>query len=569
MLSAVAPLRALPYAEQLALKQATALEALQLIAQGLLSSAEARALPAAAGKRQREAGAGAGAGAGAEEAQLPLPPELSWLRPRMAELGGQACLLANIVGAPGGPSAYRNKAEFSCGLSAQKEPCVGFRVGGFQSACRDYVESSAAYPHLPWELCAAAQATSAFLRSSPLQPYCLVAKTGVWRQLLVRCATGSPSSSEGTVLVELMAKPPSPGSRELPVYEAEVLRWSSAMAELRQQGHAGGGGGGGGSQLVCSTWLQEYSGVSAPAVAAVQRRLLAGRGWLVDSYSTVDLNFRVSPGAFAQVNTQAASEMYRLVRALALEGMRGARALLGSAVPSGRRAVAAAAGAAAAGAAAGASAAAAAESSQQPLAAGLLPSVQRSLAVLDVCCGGGLVGLTCARFCGLVLGVDLAPESIEDAQANAQLNGFAVEGSSSSSSSSSAAAEQSSAGSPARLRFVCDRAENAISALLSAAFKSPELGITHAVAVVNPPRGGLHHTVIKALRTSKGLSRIVYVSCNSKTLVLDAIKLCAPENFFNKFTAARGAPFLPVVAVPLDLAPHTRGVEIIMLLERP
>ena len=34
------------------------------------------------------------------------------------------------------------------------------------------------------------------------------------------------------------------------------------------------------------------------------------------------------------------------------------------------------------------------------------------------------------------------------------------------------------------------------------------------IGIVDPPRSGLHREVLKALRTCKGLDRLVYVSCN-------------------------------------------------------
>lgn len=35
------------------------------------------------------------------------------------------------------------------------------------------------------------------------------------------------------------------------------------------------------------------------------------------------------------------------------------------------------------------------------------------------------------------------------------------------------------------------------------------------IGIVDPPRSGLHGDVLKALRTCKGLDRLIYVSCNA------------------------------------------------------
>ncbi|KAL5078494.1 hypothetical protein RYX36_006915 [Vicia faba] len=61
-----------------------------------------------------------------------------------------------------------------------------------------------------------------------------------------------------------------------------------------------------------------------------------------------------------------------------------------------------------------------------------------------------------------------------------------------------------------------------------------ETGITstnnlNVVAIVDPPRAGLHPTVIKALRTHTRQRRLVYISCNPESLVANAIELCTPS----------------------------------------
>jgi tRNA (uracil-5-)-methyltransferase len=41
------------------------------------------------------------------------------------------------------------------------------------------------------------------------------------------------------------------------------------------------------------------------------------------------------------------------------------------------------------------------------------------------------------------------------------------------------------------------------------------------VGIVDPPRGGLHRDVLKALRTCRGLNKLVYVSCNAESQIRD------------------------------------------------
>ena len=84
------------------------------------------------------------------------------------------------------------------------------------------------------------------------------------------------------------------------------------------------------------------------------------------------------------------------------------------------------------------------------------------------------------------------------------------------------------------------------------------------VAIVDPPRGGLHGSVLKALRSCQLIRRVVYVSCNPKGSFIDnAVTLCAPTS-----KAIKGKPFVPVRANPFDLFPHTPHTELLCIFER-
>lgn len=109
------------------------------------------------------------------------------------------------------------------------------------------------------------------------------------------------------------------------------------------------------------------------------------------------------------------------------------------------------------------------------------------------------------------------------------------------------------------------------------------------VAIVDPPRVGLHPTVIKALRSHPRIRQLVYISCNPETLVANAIELCTPttgiqeknknNRGWRKTSIASMAryrvkympsseAFRPVKAMAVDMFPHTPHCEMVMLLER-
>jgi tRNA/tmRNA/rRNA uracil-C5-methylase (TrmA/RlmC/RlmD family) len=174
----------------------------------------------------------------------------------------------------------------------------------------------------------------------------------------------------------------------------------------------------------------------------------------------------------------------------------------------------------------------------------VLPSTKPALGLFDVCCGGGVFSLLCAPFVGATLGMDISADAVADAHANAALNGF-------SSSRES--------GGGAKCTFLLAKAEEVLCEEAQ-----PLAPLGSFVAIVDPPRAGLHPTVTRALRTMKGLRRVVYVSCNpAGSFVADAVRLCEPSK-----KGARGAPFRPVLSVPVDLFPHTHSCELVTLFER-
>jgi len=86
------------------------------------------------------------------------------------------------------------------------------------------------------------------------------------------------------------------------------------------------------------------------------------------------------------------------------------------------------------------------------------------------------------------------------------------------------------------------------------------------VAVLDPPREGVHWKVIRALRAAPEIERIVYVSCNHAAWVEQARALCCPGDGEGGRTP--GEPFRPVKANGVDLFPHTSHVELVVLFER-
>jgi tRNA/tmRNA/rRNA uracil-C5-methylase (TrmA/RlmC/RlmD family) len=63
----------------------------------------------------------------------------------------------------------------------------------------------------------------------------------------------------------------------------------------------------------------------------------------------------------------------------------------------------------------------------------------------------------------------------------------------------------------------------------------------HVVAVVDPPRAGLHRSVVVALLGCAALKRLVYVSCNPSSLVVNGQLLCGAYKAEQLAGRGRGA----------------------------
>jgi len=138
--------------------------------------------------------------------------------------------------------------------------------------------------------------------------------------------------------------------------------------------------------------------------------------------------------------------------------------------------------------------------------------------LLDLYCGGGFFSLGLAKDVGSALGVELDASAIEGAKATAEENGIT------------------------NVRYVAEAAEK-----LSWESEAPD------VVIVDPPRSGLHPAVRRTL-VEKRPERVVYVSCNFRTLATDL------KDLLRVYKA--DAP------VAVDLFPHTPHVETLVHLTR-
>lgn len=139
----------------------------------------------------------------------------------------------------------------------------------------------------------------------------------------------------------------------------------------------------------------------------------------------------------------------------------------------------------------------------------------------DFYCGAGTIGIYLSEFVNKVIGVEIVPEAIRDAEENARLN--AVE----------------------NCHFICGDLKDQLDDVQNILSKH---GRPDAI-VFDPPRAGLHPAV--ANRTlSLGAEKIVYVSCNPATFARDARLFCDGGYELRK-------------VLPVDMFPHTAHIELV------
>ncbi|XP_058757540.1 zinc finger CCCH domain-containing protein 24-like [Vicia villosa] len=500
---------------------------------------------------------------------VPVP---EWIL-KSREIGGLPCNLEGIIESPI-VNGYRNKCEFSIGYSMEGKATVGFSLGNFREGVTA-VEEPVNCPNISTIACKYAAIFQEFLQHTELPVWNRFKNCGFWRQLTVRegRSNGNTIDAEtfdGIAEVMLIVQVSTASFDNVQV-AAEFKRLAQAFVT--------------GATSHCPTLpltaliVQDHQGISnvAPSDAPLHSLpIAAGDPERDESISAADvrihdyisnLRFSISPTSFFQVNTLAAEKLYSLA---------GDWACLGP-----------------------------------------------DTLLFDICCGTGAIGLTLAHRVGMVIGIEMNGAAVSDAHKNAENNGIK------------------------NCRFICSKAEQVMGSLLKeylnvpkeqvddpntcgtvndipedSACPEPENGnqashsennnsevenevpkestsengktstqqFKNVVAIVDPPRAGLHPTVIKALRTHTRLRRLVYISCNPESLVANAIELCTPSpteiergnkdnRGWRRMSSAglarhraKSMPiseaFKPIKAMAVDLFPHTPHCELVMLLER-
>ncbi|MGD8530956.1 MAG: 23S rRNA (uracil(1939)-C(5))-methyltransferase RlmD [Syntrophobacterales bacterium] len=145
--------------------------------------------------------------------------------------------------------------------------------------------------------------------------------------------------------------------------------------------------------------------------------------------------------------------------------------------------------------------------------------------VWDLYCGTGTMAIGLANAASKVVGFELVPEALADAQINAKTNGVAN----------------------------CEFVLGDMKGLLKDPSRLIEDYPSPQVVVTDPPRAGMHPSVVKNL-IALSPPRIVCVSCNPATLARDLKMLMQTYRLLR--------------VQPVDMFPHTPHIEVVAVLEK-
>lgn len=143
--------------------------------------------------------------------------------------------------------------------------------------------------------------------------------------------------------------------------------------------------------------------------------------------------------------------------------------------------------------------------------------------LLDLYCGTGTIGLSMAKDCKRLIGVEIIADAVRDAEHNATVNSIC------------------------NARFLCADAPQAAAQLA-------QEGARPDVVILDPPRKGCGEALVQTIG-SMSPDRVVYVSCDPATLARDL-----------QYFAAAG--YRTVEVTPVDMFPRTAHVESVALLSK-
>lgn len=189
-----------------------------------------------------------------------------------------------------------------------------------------------------------------------------------------------------------------------------------------------------------------------------------------------------------------------------------------------------------------------------------LLEIDENTVLLDICAGTGSFGITLGEKAKEVVFIEMESSACDMIKSNIYLN-WNIDSANND--------EQTDTQKPLTheiininnkiMRIYNNKIEDCIEEIHSL-YSGKDLRI---LAIVDPPRAGLHPSVAKTLRTFKGVDELIFVSCDFKQAKQNIIALCIEES-----KRVRGPPFSPLKVIPFDIFPLTPHYETVIHLKR-
>ena len=156
--------------------------------------------------------------------------------------------------------------------------------------------------------------------------------------------------------------------------------------------------------------------------------------------------------------------------------------------------------------------------------------------IVDAHCGVGVLAVNLAEKASRLIGIDSSSQAISDAQTNVQLNDITN----------------------------VELINSSVEIVLEKVFEKYSRFRNDTLVICDAPRGGVHRNVIDALRHSKQVRKMIFITpkIDSPKVMSNLLELCS------KSRAKSLPPFAPVLATPVDCSPLVESFQTVLALER-
>ncbi|KAJ1959539.1 hypothetical protein IWQ62_004570 [Dispira parvispora] len=379
-------------------------------------------------------------------------------------------------------TGYHNKCSLTFGVTPNGEPDLGFKMGKSNSGVTQVDNTDLSLLCCPRTIQLVQKMRDYVRNVSPHPVYNQVEQTGVWRLFVTR----TQASGEDMVIVQY--NPTNLSDEEQQAIRDDLKRLFSTSVE--------------GFVPVTSLYIQEPSDRTSGISQNNSLVLLDGVPLIHETL--LNTQFQISPDSIFPVNTLGAERFYSIVRDWAM----------GKPSPL-------------------------VTSAKEDISDSASPNGSSDI-LLDLCCGRGTIGILMAKYFRQVIGIDVAPHAVKEANSIATAKGIT------------------------NANFVAGPIEKLLYTQLQQLKADGIITDTSSVvAVLDPPRN-VKYKMLMAIRKIPAIHRVIFVARGSANSVQDIIHLCRPA----LDRTGECNVFRCVQAVPVDLTPHTNACKFLIELVR-